>query len=140
MSNVKEALANWDAADELLAEKIDKLATFMDEYNEVIVEDITAEVKKVVTQITGGTIKFCKYHGIKTITFTNVVVSGTTMSSSMCTTLYKIIGNSKNGADAIGVVSASAVAKCGHVFVNHDGYLGVRISEAGTYSGEIVYA
>ena len=48
MSNIKEALAQWDAADELLAEKIEKC----------VPKDEWTTIKKVFTQTVANTLEY----------------------------------------------------------------------------------
>lgn len=137
MSKFDEILNSSDASDALLGEQIDKITDKVNLNAEVVV--LTDLIKSKITQITGGQILFTKAYGVKIITFSNVVISGSTMSVSPIDAITDITGVPINNSDMLGTISDSTNGKIGHIFVGWSGKFGVRANSAGTYNGQVVF-
>ena len=119
-------------------DKVKNLRTLLEAQEKTYVNDITVYVKKEFPQIKSGKIIISTYRGMTTISVSNLVVSSAINSG----TYSGHTKESKTFNQSLGV-NTTLVDKdknlLGLLFVTSSGDIGLRISQAGTYSGTITY-
>lgn len=121
-----------------LQDKVKSLRLVLEAQEKYYVNDITGYLKIVFSQIKSGKVIISTYRGMTTISVSNLVVSGAINSGTYS-------GHSKEAKtfNQSLAVNGSLVDKdknlMGLIFVTSSGDIGLRINQAGTYSGTITY-
>lgn len=106
-------------------------------YAKTDTQDLTANIKSTYSQITGGTIIYTKMNGFNIMDIGNLVIASPIVSGSH--TADAALLTPTDGGSHNAVLGDNSTGKCGTMFLNSMGSFGLRIPNAGTYSGQIVW-